>query len=402
MLIPQKTLLTIFLLLIVLMPAVVFADDFRVVPSLTLREEYNDRITGGDDEKEGDFITRIAPALKVKNRTERSDLDFSARLTQFFYADKNYKDHLDQTYRGTCDYRISELAGLNMSAGFDVSHRPDRDLETTGFVVSDNRRERQDYGAGFNCTLSELSAVSFSGGYSGEKWSKNTSDQQDLEAFRVAANLSHNLGQWKDATIGRFNMGFSRYEYETSTTDYYYTTIGLQHWFTETVSLLVDLGARYTDADYLAARLVWVLPFLPAIQLFEENSKAFGGMGSAVLEITGELTRGSIRVGHDIQAGGSRGSTVQRSEAVVNLNRRLAEKSSLSFSMGYFRNKSDSDNYAYGDIDEEAFFVRPSIRWGFMEKFTLEGGYHFSYTDDQADNDTWKRNLVYIQLGYRL
>ena len=311
-------------------------------------------------------------------------------------------DDVDQNYWGKVSYQITELTGVNAKALYDVSNRPDRDIETTGLVESSDRRKRQDYGLGFNYTIAEIGAMALSAGYSKEKWDDRNLDRQDLETYSAVLNFTHNLSQWIDPTIGRLNFGFGRYKYETSDTYNYFTTIGVQHWFSETVNLLVDLGVRYTDADFLSPQLVFVPPSFYQVQIVETNNQSFGGVGTAILEIQGEITRGSIRIAHDIRPASGRGTTVQRSDVVLNLRRRLAERSAAGLATGYYKNKADGDEFSFRETDEDTFFIRPSIRWEFFEEFTLEAGYNFSYTDDRIENNDTRRNLVYLQVAYGL
>lgn len=378
----------------------VLADDFKLIPSVAVREEFNDNIFGSSSDTEDDFITTITPGLELIEHTERLDLNLSAKVSPFFYADHDDLDDIDQNYRGRGRYQITELLGINADAGYNVSNRPDRDIETTGLVESNDKRKRQDYGLGFNYTMTETSAMALSGGYTKEEWDSISLDRQDLEAYSAGLNFTHNLGKWVDSTIGRLNFGFGRYKFETSDTYNYFTTIGVQHWFSEIVNLMVDLGGRYTDADFYSSQLVFVPPASYRIQTVETNNKSFGGVGMAILEMQGEVTRSSIRVAYDIRPASGRGTTAQRFDLVFDLRRRLAERSAVAFAAGYYKNKADADEFSSRETDEDTFFIRPSIRWEFFEKFTLEAGYHFTFTDDRVANNDTRRNLVYLQLSY--
>ncbi len=385
--------------LVMMLPAGALADDFQLIPSLTVRGEYNDNIFGSADGEEEDFITTVSPSLELIERTQRLDLRAAAKVSPFFYADNSDWNDIDQNYKGNLGYRISELTGIHANAGYDVSNRPDRDLETTGLVYSNNRRDQQDYGLGFDHALSEKTAMGFSCRYLQETWDDVDSDRQDLDMYSTALQFTHDLSQWWHSTIGRLNFGFARYEYDASDIDYYFTTIGFQHGFSETVNLIVDLGARYTKSDYSRAQLVFTSPSSLEMRMVGTSDEDFGGVGKAILEMQGELTRGSLRISHDVASAGSSGSTVQRSEAVLNLRRRLAERSALSIAAGYYKNKADRDEFSYDETDEDTLFFRTGIRWEIYEKCILEAGYSFSDTDDRVDDENTRRNLVYLQVS---
>ena len=79
----QLILLNVLLLLV---PSGVLADDFKLIPSLAVREEYNDNIFGSVSDTVDDFITTISPGLELVERTERLDLGLSAIVSPFFYC----------------------------------------------------------------------------------------------------------------------------------------------------------------------------------------------------------------------------------------------------------------------------------------------------------------------------
>ena len=372
----------------------IMADEFKLIPSLAVRGEYNDNIFYTADDEVDDHITTISAGLELIERTERFDLDLSATVSPFYYADYSDFNEVDQNYRGAVGYQISPLIGVNADALYDVSNRRDRDIETTGVVLTNDERKRQKYGLGFDYTLTEKAAMALSFGYLQDKWDDANFDRQDFEDYSARLNFTYNLSKWWDSTTGRLNFGVRRYKYElsgieTSDTYKYTGAIGAQHWFSETVNLIVDLGANYTDSDFLNSGVI-------------ENNTDSGGVGQAILEIRGEITRGSIRIAHQITSASGRGTTVNRSDVVLNLRRRFAERSAISIAAGFYNNKSDRGDFSLQEIDENTFFVRPNIRWEFFEDFTLEAGYNFVYEDDLVNNEDRRRSRVYLKVAYGL
>jgi len=244
--------------------------------------------------------------------------------------------------------------------------------------------------------------MAFSVGYLQDDWDSDNFDRQDLEAPTATLNFTYDMGQWWDSTISRLNLGFGRYEYESTDTYNYFGSLGVQHWFTETVNLIVDLGVRYTDSDYDRPERVFVPPFFYQVRTVEKNNSDYGGVGQAILEIRRELTRGSIRIGYDIRPASGEGTVVERTDVVLNLRRKFAERSVIGITTGYYKNKADSDEFSFRETDEDTFFIRPRIRWEFLDHYTLEAGYNFSYVDDRAENNDTRRSLVYLQVAYGL
>ncbi len=323
----------------------ILADEFKLIPSIAVRGEYNDNIFYTVDDTDDDFITTISAGLELIERTERLDLNLAALLSPFFYADYSDLDDVDQNYMGRISYKINPSFGVNANALYDVSNRRDRDFETTGIVTTNDKRKRGEFGLGFDYTMTEKTGMALSFDYLKDKWDSIDIARQDLEDYRALLNFTHNLSQFERPTIGRLNFGFERYKFEgediqTSDTYNYFTTIGAQHWFSETVNLLVDFGARYTDSDFVTPQLVFVPPSSTEIRIVEINNTGWGGTGQAILEKRGEITRGSIRIAYGIVPASGRGTTVQRFDVVLNLRRRLAERSAIAIATGFLQQQS--------------------------------------------------------------
>jgi hypothetical protein len=367
------------------------ADDFSLTPSVSVREEYNDNIFFEYANPVDDYITTVTAGLELKDRTERMDLDLNGTVSPFFYADNSKWNDVDQNYLGKIAYQINPMLGVDASANYNVSNRPDRDVETTGLVQSNNRRKRQAYRLGFDNMLNEYSRVGLNLKYSQDKYDGTSianSANGDQKDYGGTLTFSHNLSRWWEETTGLLNLGYDRSEYETSDTDNYTATIGVGHKFSQTVTFLINGGVQYTDATFLN------------LQSSEDNHTSLGGTGQATLTIEGEYTRGSVSLRHNITSASGRGQTVQRTEAVLDIRRRLAEKLTIGFAAGYYHNQADKDEFSLNEIDEDAYYVRPSIQWEIFDHFNLQAGYSFIYIDDHSLSNDRKQNMVYLQAKY--
>jgi len=57
-------------------PSLVWGNEFRLVPSISIKEEYNDNIFFLTDDIRNDFITTISPSLEMVNNTEKLETKF--------------------------------------------------------------------------------------------------------------------------------------------------------------------------------------------------------------------------------------------------------------------------------------------------------------------------------------
>jgi hypothetical protein len=386
-----------------LLPTGAVADEFKLTPSVSVRQEYNDNIFFDTRNEEDDFITRIRPGLELINRTERLDLRLSGSLTPFFYWDRDEINAIDQDHSGRVSYRLTPLLTAGAEAGVRVDHQPDRDIETTGLAYGDNRRLQQRYGANVAYQFTERNAARLAYSYGREDW-RNASDEglEDNDSHALTLGLSREVGAAKGVTLALLNLGWAFYDYESSETDYFFGTVGVRHRLTEVFSVSADIGARYTDSKFEVQRLAVVPPGVLQVVTREEEEGGWGGVGHLSVAYTGERTRASLGGSHDINAAsGSRG-VVQRTGLTFDGGYLVTEKLRLGLFASAFRNKSDSEEFSGAEVDEYSYSLRPSLRWEIFPEFTLEAGYGFTYLDYRAGDDDAMRNLVYVQLAWGL
>jgi hypothetical protein len=381
-----------------------WADEFKLTPSVALRQEYNSNIFFDTSNEKDSFITRVKPGLEMLNRTERLDLRLAGSLTPYYYWDETDLNSVDQDYSGRVSYRVTPLVSVGADAAVRVDHQPDRDLLTTGLTYSDNRRIQQRYGGNASWMFTELMSLSASYGYTREDW-RTSSEDTDLEnwdSHSVTLGLTRELGAARGVTLGILNAGWAVYDYETSKTNYYFGTVGVQHRLTEVFNLTADVGARYTDSDFEVQQLAVVPPGVLAVVTGKENSSGWGGVGHLAVEYAGERLRTSLGVSHDINAGSGTSGVVQRTGITFGGGYLLLEKLRLGAAASAFRNKSENEQYTGSKVDEYTYNFGPSLRWEFYRELTLEAGYGFTYVDDRTDDGNALRHLGYVQVAYGL
>ena len=74
------------------------ADDFQIIPSIALRQEYSNNIFFDEIDEVDDFITTVIAGLEISNRTERMDLNLRGTVAPFFYWDNSDLDEVNQDY----------------------------------------------------------------------------------------------------------------------------------------------------------------------------------------------------------------------------------------------------------------------------------------------------------------
>lgn len=377
-----------FLLLSVFISSIFFpreamGDEFKLIPSLDLRGEYNDNIFYTESSRVRDFITTLTPGLELVNRTEKLGVNLLARIPVLKYADTRELDHTDQNYSGRLRYSLHPNWALSGGAAYVEDSRPDRDLEVTGLVTSAAIRRRQNYSAGVDHNFSEKTKAGLTYRFSRDDYS--SPNFLDLKAHDANLNFTHDLSRTLPNVVGRMNLAYSRYEYEIATIDYYYATIGINWALDEKWNLLFDGGGSYTLSKSG-----------PEGNKQKDEGTGWVGMGS--LSYKGEKTNGDLTFSHrKAPAYGTVGVT-NRTSLSLGINRRFTYEFSGGLSAGYFINKGEEGKFSTAAFDQESFYVNPRLRYEFTKDMALEGSYNFSFTKDKESNTEVPRSLFMIRL----
>jgi predicted porin len=392
-------LLLVFLWL--LFPCGAGADEFNLIPYLGLRGEYNDNLFFDSKDETDDLLTTVSGGLQLVEKTERLDLDLNARIDLLRYADNTDLDTEDQFYRGRVGFEISPNFSVKGNAAYTRDSRRDRDLEETGLVQSNITRKRQDYGAGATWTLDENTALI--GGYRYQEDDFDDPEESDSRTHQFDLGLTRDLGRQWPGTIGRVNLGYARYDYSDLEVDDYSLTVGAWHGFTEKFSAQADVGGRYTRSEFQFFRLEPVIPpFVFRVVEVDDDSSNWGGVGSLVLSYAAESTVWNLRAFHELASASGRNGATERTAAILDVNHRLSQNLRFIASTGYYWNKGDAGELSLEDIDEETFRLAARLQYNLWRQLFVEGGYRFDRVEDQVDDDTSLRNVLFAGLRWEL
>ena len=372
------------------------ADEFKLIPSISVREEYNDNIFFDDHGEIDDWITTISPGLKLIERTDRLDLNLSALGHGIVYADNDDLNDFDQDYSGNISYRITPQLRVSADAGYKVDSRRDRDIETTGLVMSSKDRKRYRGGLSGEYVLTEKTAASLS--YSYDRDDFDDPEEVDYKYHSSNLGFTHDLSEFFPRTVGRMNFGYAYYDSSDTTIDTYSGTLGFSWAMTEVFNLLIDLGTRYTRSDFRVAGLDPFNPFL--IITHNEKDHGWGGVGNVALSYKGEVTTASLSALKDVRPASGDRETTDRTSFLFKISRRFAEKFSAHLSGEYFLNKADAGELSRTDVDEQTISIRPGLSCEIIDNLILTASYTFTRLKDKEDNTEPERNLIYIQMSY--
>jgi hypothetical protein len=371
------------------------AEELSLVPSLRLRQAYNDNIFFDSTGEIDDFRTTVSPGLDLLRRGERLNAGLSARLDGDIYADTSGLNAVDQHYSGNVNYRVTPRLGFGANGGYSRDNQPDRELLETGLLFGSQLREGYRFGISGNYLSSETTGQTLALRFERDDFDEEA--QSDSEVYTASLLHTWNMSRLFRETVGRVSFGYAHGDFSTSEVDSYSVTVGVEYDYSEHWRILADVGVRYTRTEFLA--LVFLNPFVAVLQ--EETDSRWSGVVDASLVYNGEYTTGRITVLNDVRQASGRGGTVLRTGITGSFSRRFTEAFSGQVAAAAFRNKTVSGLVALSDVDDVTVSVSPSIRYGFTRDLFFTAGYRLSWVDDRADDRQSKQNVLYAELYWQ-
>lgn len=362
-----------------------FANGFDIIPSITVKEEYNDNIFVTQSGEIDDYITTLSPGIELEQRTARLNLHLSGRIDGLIYTDNHDLNHIDQDYWGRVRYQLTPRMRGGFESGYLIDSRPDRDIQTTGLVLGTDIRHRLRFRAFGDYSLTEKTAAAISYAYNKEEFDEAALN--DFFSHTADIGFTLNLETLWRSTLGRMNFGYAIADYTSSKVDNYSATLGIERRLSEFYRFIFDIGPRFTrsvfDDPAVATNEVW------------------GVRGQISLTYSGEFTAIRLNFSHDVQPASGRTGATERTGLSTNISRRFSDKFSGDLSAGYYLNKSDQQEFALSNIDENSFSIQPLLRYEFTRDMALEADYAYTIINDETANAERQQNLIFIRFEWR-
>ncbi len=381
-------------------PAV--SDEFKLTPSVAIKQEYQDNIYFVEAIKTHDFITTASPSLSLLNKTERLDLNLSARLDAVYYARETDLNRYDQFYNASARYMLTPKLGVSGKGSWQSDSRPDRDLETTGVVLSTARRDRATAGLSTDYAFTEKTTGFLSFDWNKEKWRTEKFSFWDYEWYSVSGGLIRDMSALSPGMKAQLNTGYDRTKYEGMEIESWMGSLGITKKFHEAWTFSIDGGARYSTSRFQVQTLQLVPIFPPffyrvVIVPQDEKNSGWGWLAHASLAYTGEKTNLSLSLGRDLTAASGYMAVVERSSASLSASRRLTWEWSGTLNATYFRNRATAGEFSTREINVETVSLTPGIRYEFTKDVFVDAGYTWQWRKDRFVDTEAQRNIIWAR-----
>lgn len=381
------------LLLILMIPGAALCDEFRIIPSIALREAYNDNIYFSTSDRVQSWTTTITPGLELTDRTEKMDLGLSAIVGINRYTDEPSLNSIDQHYKGRLGYTFDPTVNMQAETGWSRTSSPDRDIATTGIVLGNIQRDKTYGNIAGNWAISpRLAAGAF---YSYEQDLYDSPTVSNLEWNQANVGLYYDLGL---ATKARLIAGYAGYRFTSQDTNSFSGTVGVDYRYHELWTIVVDAGARYASTKYQVQELQFVPPFFLVPVKVDKTSEEWSGICTASIKYNGEKTISSLSFSYDLAPASGLSGAAQRTAFIFDIRHRLTYEFSGAFSTSYFLNYAAANQYGVNAINQETFTVVPSLRYEFTRDLYLDLGYNFSNTQYKLTSTSAYRDLAFVRL----
>lgn len=365
--------------MVLLGPLAASAYDFRLVPSLSAREEYDSNLFFTGQNREDSWVTTVTPGLEAAGKTERADAAVSGNLYWLRYNADSSLDTTDYAGRGRLGYRFTPEFRVAGTGEYRKESRPDRHFEEAG-LVDRSRDYRQDYTFSADWAVTEKAAADLSYGF--ERLDYPTLPERNSTAHSAGLGFACNLSRFATETKARVNLGFSRALFEGLTVDSYTLTLGVFRAVHELWAVVANVGGHYTRSEF---DVPWGTQ--------EESST--GWVADASIVYTGERGNGSFTFSRDVAPAYGFGGAALRTAAVLNLSRRFLHDVSGTLSAGYYWNTSEAGQYSSQAIEERSARLRPGLRWEATKNIVLDAAYQYTREENRLTGTTVAQNVAY-------
>lgn len=388
------------------LPFPVCAEQNKIIPYISVKQEYSDNVLFSSNNNEDDSITTAGAGVTFFRDMERVDTRLDAKLIQLLYLENDQLNSLDGSASGNWKYKFSEQAAFGVAASFRKDSRRDTDAETTGLILSGDKKEGN-FSISSNYLFSETTQAEISFQYRFVELDEINEDEDD-ESFKLDLAFSKNLTGIFKNTMGLLNFSYMHYTADMRTivpgsfvsriydqdsiSDTVQLYTGFSRNITEVYNVYLQAGASYTEAT---EKQRTSLGFLTSDMNFSDNtSSTLGGVLLAGLNYDGLYYNAGLSISHDIRGATGSDGSVERSAVSMDINRKISDKFSVTLDTSCYLNKNDRKTRT--GIDKLTVNVRTGFIYKFSNTLSIQGHYRYTSVENRQNDTNIQRNLVYF------
>ncbi len=399
-----------------IVPLHAFGDPLKMVPSISVKQEYNDNILFENSIRDEDFITTISPEFSVKQKGERLQASLSAGVDQILYWDFDALNTLDMDVDARVRFQATERLGIGVSGRYSEDSRRDRETDLTGLVLAGDR-DRTNISLFSDYFVSEKTKATLTLSYADD--TIDAPDDEQSESYKADLAFTRNLSEWFDNTTGLLNFSYTNYGSDdrnqsadiplaglttVSNQDYgfdqWQVYAGFSKNITELFSTYLQAGAGYTRSDESVLTQTFVTDtgtdFL-APSLTSSTDSNFNGVLIAGVDYDGLYYNAGLSFSHDARGSSGVNGLVERTSVSADLSKKISSELTATLSGSCYLNRTDRSIGA--DDDDLTYSVRTGLRYKFSQDLRLSCYYRYRSLEEREQDTERHQNLVYFMIN---
>ncbi len=398
----HRTGLGLFLLWMMLFATPAWTAEITLVPLVDVSAGYDDNVYYSRVIQESDYVLTGRPGFVFDYDSalftirSRGSVDFQRYLDNSNLNRENYDAFIDG------DVRLTERLTLRANFSFVNDTTLDSQLAETGIVTFRTDRKRYNGGGELAYQLSMRSNIGIAYNHQSTRYGSALYEDYDYDSVRASYDYAFNAG------LDRFTVApyYGRWSSDMSQVNNYGLSFGLSHKFSETLSLELVAGPRYTRTErkyYVQELLYEPETDTVGLQLKEQKASddSWGVTGSIVVKKIWERSSISGGYSHDLTYSSSIGDDAEPinvNRFFCNLSHNITSRFGATLSASYYISESAS---SLGNQDRRYITVMPSLKYELTPNYSLTLTYNYQrQLNEQANSADLGLNRNTIWIGF--
>ena len=359
---------------------------------------YDDNVYYTRTDPQSDYVATVRPGFILDYDSELFNVRSRGSVDVLRYLDNTNLDRENYYLFFDGGVNLTERWKLNGNFSFVNDTTLDSQLLETGIVTLRTDRKQYNGGGDLLYQLTERSTAGLRYNHQSTRYDSNLYENYDYDTVNLSWDYRFNHG------LDRFTVVpyYGYWRADTSNVNNYGLSLGLSHIFSETLTLEVAAGPRYTQTERIFPE--YTLVFDPNTGTFKVNTKNvtasdsnWGAAGNIELKKNWTLTTANIGYNHDLQFtsnAGRNAESINVDRFFMGVTHKITSRFRAGFSGSFYISESASD---LGNQDQRYLTLTPSLDYQLARNYSLRLVYSYSRefnkrleTDpDQDRNRVW-------------
>ncbi len=365
-------------LLSFLLPDTVLANRYLFQGRLNVRSQYSDNISFERTNPREDVLVGVQPSFMFRSQTAKGLVDAKVTYDVIRYVEESNEDRENQDYSLNGRYKITERLTTRWRGGFRRDTSLDSLLTETGEVTRRQDVDRYLGTVGFDWRYSERTGAKLTYQYLNKQYEDSTSADYDRHSVHGSFDRYFNYG----TDVFSLQPGYEYRQSDTGELDNYTVSLAWKHAFSETFTLFLSGGGRYSEQRYPG----------------RDSEDSSGYVANARFDKKTDTTHSVLGYQRTLYTGIS-GTESEVDTFSCSFEKDLLRRLSVGVSGRLFFRRSPEDS---NSGDRRYYQISPNLKYMLTEKHVLELGYRYANQyDDEEEIETLEKNSVWLVLRFR-